>query len=277
MVRQVIVVAALVTALAPRAHAQTAQVSGRVTNVAGSATFQRGVDTRPLVAGQEIYEGDVVRTSANATARLLMRDKGVLDLGPGSVLAIKTYRVEPQRRSRFASLSLVVGRVWAKVTKAVGNDSNFEVTTTQAVAGVRGTEFVVNVDESGATEVTVVAGAVAVSAGEGEATTLGAMQRGTVSQEGGSSVAVQEVTTEEIEQLENSVRPDAGDGDDLANDIGAPAAENGEQQEGAPAQDDGASEEGPPADEGPPAELPPVELDPADGQGRVRGRVEVRD
>ena len=53
-------------------------------------------------------------------------------------------------------------KAWAKVSKMVGSEARFEVKTENAVAGVRGTVFRVNVEEDAATVVKVYEGAVVV-------------------------------------------------------------------------------------------------------------------
>jgi hypothetical protein len=60
---------------------------------------------------------------------------------------------------------LLVGDMWAKVAKAVGGESRFEVQTANAVAGVRGTTFRVDAREDRSVVVKVYAGTVAVAGG----------------------------------------------------------------------------------------------------------------
>jgi hypothetical protein len=247
---------------------------GRVVNLHGEArvehTHAEGA-SEPLAPGQEVHEGDLVVTAAGATMRLLMRDKGILDLGGGARLKLRTYQVNATERRRTVHLQLVVGRLWARVTKALGSGSQYEVTTTNAVAGVRGTEFVVDVGESGKTAITVVEGSVHMSGsvGDGEGQTLGAMQRGRVENDG--SVTVELATAAEVRELESSVRQDSNlDAQDSAARLdGAAAGGGGGGAAGAP------EEEAPETpDVGGP---PPIDLDPSTGNTRVRGSLEVRE
>lgn len=88
----------------------------------------------------------------------------VIDLGDGSSL-----RLFPKTTLRFRSkekVLLSVGKLWARIVDLAAGEK-FEVETSNAVAGVRGTDFIVEADEGAAgaprARVTVVEGKVAVA------------------------------------------------------------------------------------------------------------------
>lgn len=144
-------------ALAADPAAQIAEMIGRVEAHAGESV-------RVLRFGDAVFEGDRIRTSAGAKAKLLFSDRSVITVGPSTDLLISRslYRLgnEPQRESLFE-----VGKGYVRALASrwsFGTASRFEIRTPAAVAGVRGTEFIVAVDEAGKTEVHVIEGAVEV-------------------------------------------------------------------------------------------------------------------
>ena len=102
-----------------------------------------------LKAGDQVFAGDTVKTSAEVRVKLEMADSSVINLGPGSTFRIKGYSLkqeEGQRSSVFKVLKGTVRFIIAKVTNSVSwRDSNVVVETPVAVAGVRGTDFIVSV------------------------------------------------------------------------------------------------------------------------------------
>lgn len=117
----------------------------RVEKLIGAAT-QNGV---------ALSEGDSVDLNAEIAV-----GEGLLVL---SVTGAGELRLFPKSRAsleRRGSLKLLLGRIWLKISELAGGET-FEVTTSNAVAGVRGTEFSVQVAGDN-TRVSVVEGKVAV-------------------------------------------------------------------------------------------------------------------
>jgi hypothetical protein len=106
--------------------------------------------------GERLRNGDLVATSANTRAALRFTDDG-------SVL-----RVNPNARVRLSSgdergvvvrtLSLEFGELWARVERHQG--TTLRVQTPAGVAAVKGTQFLVRVDEHGVTTVLTLEGLV---------------------------------------------------------------------------------------------------------------------
>jgi hypothetical protein len=140
---------------------------GTVTALEGAATRTPAKGTAvPLAVGGAVEVGDVLEVSSG-NLKVTLSDESTLMLGAGSRLELTEARFEDLER-RFFSARLVLGSVWAKVTRALApQTSKFEISTERAVAGVRGTTFVVEVDPSGpeqATHVQVLDGRVDVFA-----------------------------------------------------------------------------------------------------------------
>jgi len=143
-------------------------------NAAGAAvaTFVKGtVEVGAAEAGPmkklkrngEIPLGSFVKTGEDSRAELKFSDGSVLRLGPASTLKVEAGAFDATKKEVKVDATLVGGKAWANVSKLVGSESKFEVRSANAVAGVRGTVFRINVERDAATVVKVYDGAVAVS------------------------------------------------------------------------------------------------------------------
>lgn len=119
---------------------------------------------KPLKKGQALSEGDAVRTAAGGRMELMLPDGSRLRLGPESTITLNASHLG-EGGTRQVSVSLWVGRLWAKVAKKIGGDSSFEVETHNAVAGVRGTSFAVLAQADLSSVVKVYTGTVGVRKG----------------------------------------------------------------------------------------------------------------
>src|SRR5262245_58490702 len=108
----------------------------------------------PLGEKAPVLLGDQLRTQAGAKLRVVLREDSVLQLGPGSQLAITEQLLAPTVSSRF---ELLFGTLRAIVTERYSQlRGQFEVETPTAIAGVRGTSFIAQYDP--AAEETLVVG-----------------------------------------------------------------------------------------------------------------------
>lgn len=114
--------------------------------------------------GQELVPGTVLKTGEGARAEITFADGSVVRVGPAAELRIDGAAFDGKTKEVKVDATLVAGQAWAKVSKLVGDESKFQVKTQNAVAGVRGTVFRVNVERDEATVVKVYNGAVAVAA-----------------------------------------------------------------------------------------------------------------
>ena len=107
--------------------------------VEGYVTVQQGqASAQPLQQGAPLHEGDVVQTGVASRAEISMSDGSTLRLGEKTRLEL---RVAPPTGRAFAA-RLWLGTLWARVHKLLEEES-FQIETENAVAGVRGTEFLV--------------------------------------------------------------------------------------------------------------------------------------
>ncbi|MEZ4270928.1 MAG: FecR family protein [Myxococcota bacterium] len=111
--------------------------------VTGFVEVDTGTYQALLQRFDEVPEGSTVITHANASARLRFASGSLVRLGENTRINLERLQQKQPAGKRRESLKLVVGRMWAKVTHLFGDDASFEVQTDNAVAGVRGTTFMV--------------------------------------------------------------------------------------------------------------------------------------
>lgn len=138
------VLALLLTALAAPAWADIGQIKTRK----GQVTVERQGQRLPAEVGMTLEAADVLRTGPDSAVGITMRDNSLLSAGPNSILSLQRFEFDPTTsQGRFDSqlqrgtLAVVSGRIAKQSPQAM------TVRTPAAQLGVRGTEFVVAVDE----------------------------------------------------------------------------------------------------------------------------------
>jgi len=126
--------------------------AGRVTFVEGEARLTDARGSRGLVLEDAVEVGNALETGAGAHLEVILADASLIRLDESSRLVLEECG-QPVERSWQVTLSLALGSVWSKVTRRLGPDARFEVKTERAVAGVRGTVFVVSAAEEHGVEV----------------------------------------------------------------------------------------------------------------------------
>ena len=141
---------------------------GRMSRTAGEVTIQRGAGTLSGTVDAPIEVGDRIRTGADSRAEITFDDNSVMTVGPDSEVAVASFA--PAAEESNAILDLLAGIV--RVTVNAATDwGRFEVRTTTAVASVRGTDYLVELNEKGSA-VFVAEGRVAVSSRAGAGTVV---------------------------------------------------------------------------------------------------------
>jgi len=111
-----------------------------------------------------LQEEDSIRTGPGGKAKLVLQDESSITIGPLSEFRIGSVVIDPSSGSKNAEFNLEQGLARARVTKLSTGDSSFTITTPTAVAGVRGTDFVVeSLPDENRTTVSVLDGEVEVS------------------------------------------------------------------------------------------------------------------
>jgi ferric-dicitrate binding protein FerR (iron transport regulator) len=135
--------------------------AGKITYMKGTVEAFSGGAWAKLKKGNSVYGGQMIRTLKKSRVEIVLADKSVIRLGSKSKVKLKEALFKAGT-TQF-SAKMFRGKAYAMASKLVGGDSKFEVTTANAVAGVRGTTFRIDAKRDKSTVVRVYTGAVAVS------------------------------------------------------------------------------------------------------------------
>jgi hypothetical protein len=114
----------------------------------GSVQIQRGGAKLPATVGTAIRTSDVIVTGADGSAGITFTDNSLVSVGPNSIFAIDKYHFDTTTHAGAFEGNLRQGRLAAVSGKMVKQSAeSMKIRTPSAVMGVRGTEFLVQVDE----------------------------------------------------------------------------------------------------------------------------------
>jgi len=121
---------------------------GQVKIAKGQVTIERQGTTLPATVGARLQVADTVRTGADGSVGITMDDDSLLSAGPNSALSLDRYAFDTTtNKGQFdtslkrGSLAVISGRIAKESPDAM------KVRTPAAMLGVRGTEFIVKVDD----------------------------------------------------------------------------------------------------------------------------------
>ena len=126
---------ALLSTLLPIAAA--AGEAGLVARINGAPTVQHAGKTELLKRGSSVMTGDVIETDASSKAKILLTDDSVLAIGPKSRVNVSDFALDSNGRT--VRLQVLAGRFKIAIAKFFGGQTDYEIRTPTAVAGVRGT------------------------------------------------------------------------------------------------------------------------------------------
>ena len=113
----------------------------------GSVQIQRGASKIDAKVGTGLQTADTVITGADSSAGITFTDNSLVSVGPNSVFAIDKYRFDTTTHAGEFEGNLRQGRLAAVSGKMVKQSpDSMKIRTPSAIMGVRGTEFVVEVD-----------------------------------------------------------------------------------------------------------------------------------
>jgi hypothetical protein len=121
---------------------------GEVKVAKGTAFIERGAERIAVRAGLPVQQSDKVVTGADGTVGITFSDNSLLSIGPESRFAIDRYVFDTTTHAgQFDStlskgtLAVVSGKIVKQSPEAM------KIRTPSSIMGVRGTEFIVKVDE----------------------------------------------------------------------------------------------------------------------------------
>lgn len=141
----------------------------RVSDISGEVYVRRGdasgVEWELLNFDDIIYEGDIIHTKdRNSHCSLSLTDMTTFEMRPRSGIIINT------RSEKESALSILAGKVLVNVKKMI-KDGSMNVEMSQAIAGARGTIFMLESDDQ-TSRVAVVEGQVEVRSKSGDTALL---------------------------------------------------------------------------------------------------------
>ena len=129
-------------------YAQAPAPAGHVKTVSGTATIVREHGSIPARAGDPIYATDTLRTSANGSLGVTLRDDTRVSLGPNSEVKVDRYVYAPGEGGLGMVLKFVRGvavYVSGRMAKIAPDAVRLEAPS--AIVGVRGTTVAIRVGD----------------------------------------------------------------------------------------------------------------------------------
>ena len=121
---------------------------GEVKLAKGTAYIERGAERIAVRAGMPVQQSDKVVTGADGTVGITFSDNSLLSIGPESRFAIDHYVFDTTTHAGQFDSTLSKGTVAVVSGKMVKQSPEaMKIRTPSSIMGVRGTEFVVKVDE----------------------------------------------------------------------------------------------------------------------------------
>jgi hypothetical protein len=143
-----LVFAAATPAFAQQAVAQqSGAAAGRIKVASGSAYVVRASLTIPAQVGDVVYESDQLRTGADGTLGVTLKDDTRVSLGPSSEVRLEHFVYAPAEGGLGLVLKFVRGvaaYVSGRIAKLAPDAIRLE--TPAAIVGVRGTSLAIRVE-----------------------------------------------------------------------------------------------------------------------------------
>jgi hypothetical protein len=121
---------------------------GQIKTSKGQVSVERKGQAMPGEVGMRLEAADTLKTGADGSVGITMRDNSLLSAGPNSILSLERFEFDSTtHQGRFdtqlqrGTLAVVSGRIAKQSPQAM------TVRTPSAQLGVRGTDFVVSTGE----------------------------------------------------------------------------------------------------------------------------------
>lgn len=117
---------------------------------------------RSLARGDFLKQNDRVQTEKKSRIELKLPDESYIRFDEMTVFVLKSAAVDGVQRQRDIDVTMILGKIWAKVARFLNKEDRFAVSAHTAVAGVRGTTYRMNVNPDHSVMVKVYGGEVEV-------------------------------------------------------------------------------------------------------------------
>lgn len=139
----------------------------KVTLLEGTASVTSDGESQrhPLQVGDTLKGGDRVNTGSKSRLEIVLMNKTILRFADSTRFKISQIGCNEKSKTEYVRVRLLLGRTWANVNKTVGAKTDFALSCENAVAGVRGTVYRMNVNDDKSVLVRVYGGMVHVTGG----------------------------------------------------------------------------------------------------------------
>jgi hypothetical protein len=136
-----------------------------VTLLDGRASFSKEGMKKPkaLATGDRLTGGDRVTTEIKSRIELKLPDNSIVRFDEKTTFMLTSLAYDQKTQKKDIDVNMILGKTWANVPKFSGSKGRFAITTKTSVAGVRGTDFRMNVNQDNSAVLKVYEGEVAVS------------------------------------------------------------------------------------------------------------------
>ena len=158
-VERILIIALLGTAVPVMAEGP----AGKITAVDGTVTIARhGRDVLPARTGDDVFLGDIVTTGKDGRVKILFESDVFVVIGEDSSLEVSEHVIRRDDSVRTVVLRLLTGTVRAILERLYLENDQVRIVSRNAIAGAKGTDFVVVSPAEDLTDVYVLKGTVEV-------------------------------------------------------------------------------------------------------------------
>ena len=145
--KRVFILYLMVTLLLPCLAMGEESPIGKIKTGKGEVGVIRGGEEIPVQVNDGIYRNDIIRTGANSSVGMIFEDNTIVSLGQKSEFVIEEYIFAPEKGAFSMIIRLLKGTA-SYLSGIIGQQSPESVKfyTPDATIGIRGTQFLVNVE-----------------------------------------------------------------------------------------------------------------------------------
>lgn len=124
------------------------ELAGMVKNSSGQVSIERGGQKLAAPVGTLVHVADKLRTGADGAVGITLRDNTLLSAGPNSLISIDKFVFDTTSQAGNISVGIRKGTLSVasgKIAKQTPESVDFRTPT--SLLGVRGTEFVIEVED----------------------------------------------------------------------------------------------------------------------------------
>ncbi len=112
----------------------------------GQVSLQRAGGNTEARAGTRVYAADRLRTGADGSVGVTLKDNTLLSAGPNSLITLDKFKFDSKTHAGAISVGVKRGTLSVATGKiAKQSPESVEFVTPSSILGVRGTEFVIEV------------------------------------------------------------------------------------------------------------------------------------